>query len=246
MTAVPARSTAQALAVPPPGRSTAPDAPAALEVREAHLSDPLVEPLLAGLSVEYRSRYHDVLSEEQHLAEMAHYGAEEFAPPVGSLVLLLADGDPVAGGAFRRRLEPELGDAARLERPGTRDADGVPAVPTAELKRIWTHVAHRRRGLARRVLAELELRARDLGYPRLYLTTGPRQPEAAALYRAAGYTPLTAAAAREPAGQTGGAPGGPSVSSRGAEPFGPPPTSRAPFEPFPFEPFPFEKWLTTP
>ncbi|MFC8796504.1 GNAT family N-acetyltransferase [Promicromonospora sp. NPDC057138] len=205
---------------------TSAETPPALEVREAHLSDPLVEPLLAGLSVEYRSRYHDVLTEEQHRAEMAHYGAEEFASPVGSLVLLLQDGEPVAGGAFRRRLEPELGEPARLARADTRDADGVPVVPTAELKRIWTHADHRRRGLARRVLAELEARARDLGYPRLYLTTGPRQPEAAALYRAAGYTPLTAAAAGEPASL---APGGP-----------------VPFEPVPFEPFPFEKWLTAP
>ncbi|PUB25300.1 acetyltransferase (GNAT) family protein [Promicromonospora sp. AC04] len=187
----------------------------ALEVREVHLSDPLVEPLLAGLSVEYRSRYHDLLTEEQHRAEMAHYAAEEFAPPVGSLVLLLEDGEPVAGGAFRRRLEPELGEAARLARADVRDVDGVPVIPTAELKRIWTHAAHRRRGLARRVLAELEARARDLGYPRLYLTTGPRQPEAAALYRSTGYTPLSAAAAgdSDPAGEQ------------------------------PFSPLPFEKWL---
>lgn len=187
----------------------------ALEVREVHLSDPLVEPLLAGLSVEYRSRYHDLLTEEQHRAEMAHYAAEEFAPPVGSLVLLLEAGEPVAGGAFRRRLEPELGDTTRLARADARDVDGVPVIPTAELKRIWTHAAHRRRGLARRVLAELEARARDLGYPRLYLTTGPRQPEAAALYRSTGYTPLSVAAAGEndPAGEQ------------------------------PFSPLPFEKWL---
>ncbi|WP_369373334.1 GNAT family N-acetyltransferase [Promicromonospora sp. Populi] len=192
---------------------------AALEVRDVHLSDPLVEPLLAGLSVEYRTRYHDLLTEEQHRAEMTHYAAEEFAPPVGALVLLLEDGEPVAGGAFRRRLEPERGDVARLARADARDADGVPVVPTAELKRIWTHAAHRRRGLARRVLAELEARARDLGYPRLYLTTGPRQPEAAALYRSTGYTPLSAAAAGESA------------------------TAGQPSSPPPFEPFPFEKWL---
>lgn len=196
----------------------------ALEARDVHLTDPLVEPLLAGLSVEYRSRYHDVLTEEQHRAEMAHYAAEEFAPPVGALVLLLERGEAVAGGAFRRRREPELGDAARLARADARDADGAPAVRTAELKRIWTHAAHRRRGLARRVLAELETRARDLGYPRIYLTTGPRQPEAAALYRAAGYTPLTAAAAGEATGTAGPA---------GSAPAGQPP----------FEPFPFEKWL---
>ncbi|GAA2226198.1 hypothetical protein GCM10010413_21580 [Promicromonospora sukumoe] len=195
-------------------------APLPVEVRDVHLSDPLVEPLLAGLSAEYRARYHDLLDEEQHRAEMARYAAEEFAPPVGGLVLLLADGEPVAGGAFRRRLEPELGEAARLARADARDADGVPAVPTAELKRIWTHDAHRRQGLARRVLTELEARARDLGYPRLYLTTGPRQPEAAGLYRSAGYTPLSPAAAGEPAD--------PAAAEQ------------------PFGPLPFEKWLTTP
>ncbi|MFI9489808.1 GNAT family N-acetyltransferase [Promicromonospora sp. NPDC052451] len=207
----------------PPTATTAPRPPGrgpVAEVRDVHLSDPLVEPLLAGLSAEYRARYHDLLTEEQHRAEMAHYAAAEFAPPVGSLVLLLEDGEPVAGGAFRRRLEPELGEDARLERPGTRDAGGVPVVPTAELKRIWTHAAHRRRGLARRVLGELEARARDLGYPRLYLTTGPRQPEAAALYRSAGYRPLTAAAAGEPVA---------TPDLVGDVPFGP---------------LPFEKWLT--
>ncbi len=201
---------------------TSTEASPALEVRDVRLSDPLVEPLLAGLSVEYRSRYHDLLTEEQHRAEMAHYAAEEFAPPVGSLVLLLEDGEPVAGGAFRRRLEPELGEAARLARADARDADGVPVIPTAELKRIWTHEAHRRRGLARSVLAELEARARALGYSRLYLTTGPRQPEAAGLYRATGYTALSAAAAGEPADPT---------------------DPQTPFSPLPFEPFPFEKWL---
>jgi predicted GNAT superfamily acetyltransferase len=55
---------------------------------------------------------------------------------------------------------------------------------------MWTAAAHRRRGLARRVLAELEDRAAARGYTRMYLTTGPRQPEAKALYLAAGWTPL--------------------------------------------------------
>jgi polar amino acid transport system permease protein len=40
------------------------------------------------------------------------------------------------------------------------------------------------------VLAELERTAAAAGYRRLYLTTGPRQPEAKGLYLAAGYTPL--------------------------------------------------------
>jgi GNAT superfamily N-acetyltransferase len=163
---------------------------ARLQVRAVRLHDPLVGPLLDGLAHEYSTRYTGVLTPAQLRDELEHYGAQEFAPPDGELVLVLEDGRPVAGGAFRRRTEPEHGDPALLARPGTRDAAGAPAVPTAELKRIWTHAEHRRRGLARVVLTELEQRAADRGYPRLYLTTGPRQPEAVGLYLAAGYTAL--------------------------------------------------------
>ena len=44
--------------------------------------------------------------------------------------------------------------------------------------------------IVRGVLTELEQRAAARGYTRIHLTTGPRQPEAVALYLAAGYTPL--------------------------------------------------------
>jgi len=160
------------------------------EVRSVALGDPLVRPLLDELSREYWTRYRRVLTAEQLREEMEHYPAQDFAPPHGGLVVVLDDGATVAGGAFRRRTEPELGDPARLARPGTRRRDGTPAVRTAELKRIWTRSTHRRRGLARVVLAELERRAVERGYRRLYLTTGPRQPEAAGLYLATGYAPL--------------------------------------------------------
>ena len=162
----------------------------ALEVRSVSMHDPLVRPLIDELSQEYWSRYQRVLTAEQLREEMEHYPAQDFAAPHGELVLVLEQGEPVAGGAFRRRTEPELGETARLARASARRADGTPAVRTAELKRIWTHSAHRRRGLARVVLADLERRAVGRGYRRLYLTTGPRQPEAAGLYLATGYTPL--------------------------------------------------------
>lgn len=127
------------------------------------MSDPLVEPLLRELGDEYSSRYGN----DAH-AELARYPAEEFTAAYGGvLLLLLESGEPVAGGAFRRY-----------------DAD------TAELKRIWTHSAHRRRGLACRVVDELERAAGARGYRRIQLTTGPRQPEARGLYLATGYTPL--------------------------------------------------------
>jgi GNAT superfamily N-acetyltransferase len=136
--------------------------PAGITVVEASVGDALVEPLLRELGEEYSTRY----GKDAH-AELARYPAAEFAPPHGVLLLLLEDGSPVAGGAYRRF------DAA-----------------TAELKRIWTHSAHRRRGLARQVVGELEARAARQGYRRVYLTTGPRQPEARNLYLATGYVPL--------------------------------------------------------
>ncbi|NYV74467.1 GNAT family N-acetyltransferase [Streptomyces sp. UH6] len=127
------------------------------------VSDPRVRPLLEELRAEYSGRYGGDAGEE-----LGRHPDEEFAPGRdGLLILLLQDGETVAGGAFRRY-------------------DAV----TAELKRIWTHSVHRRRGLARRVVAALEREAGLLGYRRIVLTTGPRQPEARALYLATGYTPL--------------------------------------------------------
>ncbi len=52
---------------------------------------------------------------------------------------------------------------------------------------MWTHPHYRRRGLAVRVLDALEDGACEAGYVRLILETGPRQPEAEALYAARGY-----------------------------------------------------------
>ena len=52
---------------------------------------------------------------------------------------------------------------------------------------MWTHPDYRRRGLAWRVLAALEEAASAAGYRRLILETGPRQPEAAAMYARRGY-----------------------------------------------------------
>ncbi|WP_456825113.1 GNAT family N-acetyltransferase [Cellulomonas sp. P5_E12] len=163
---------------------------AQLTVASFGLLDEAVRPMLDELAHEYSSRYGDRFGVDALREELERYPAHQFAAPDGALILLLEDDVAVAGGAFRLRAEPELGDAARLTRPGTRDFDGLPTVRTAEYKRIWTHSAHRRRGLSRRVLAELETRAVEAGYERLYLTTGPRQPEAAALYLATGFTPL--------------------------------------------------------
>ncbi|MDP5228598.1 MULTISPECIES: GNAT family N-acetyltransferase [Arthrobacter] len=138
-----------------------------LDVVHVGLDDPRVKPLLDELAVEYNTRYGDFFSAAGAQEELSRYPASEFEPPHGALLILQQGAETVAGGAFRRYNER-----------------------TAEFKRIWTHSAHRRKGLARRVLVELEQAARERGYERIYLTTGPRQPEAKGLYLATGYTPL--------------------------------------------------------
>ncbi|MEB0268073.1 GNAT family N-acetyltransferase, partial [Cryobacterium sp. 10I5] len=61
---------------------------------------------------------------------------------------------------------------------------------TAEVKRLWTSPDHRRKGYAAAVLGALEDLARELGYSRLRLETGYKQPEALAMYRSLGYTEI--------------------------------------------------------
>ena len=130
-----------------------------------HQDDPLASPMLDDLQAEYSSRYGASAGPEY--ANLRAYPGGEFAPPDGVLVVVVSDGVPVAGGAFRRY------DSS-----------------TAESKRIWTAATHRRRGYGRLVVAELERIALQRGYTRVYLTTGWRQPEAVALYLAMGYTAL--------------------------------------------------------
>ncbi|MEU6713660.1 GNAT family N-acetyltransferase [Nonomuraea sp. NPDC046802] len=60
---------------------------------------------------------------------------------------------------------------------------------TGELKRMYVTPGHRGRGIARSLLTALEDLARGLGYERLRLATGLRQPEAIALYEKCAYTP---------------------------------------------------------
>jgi GNAT superfamily N-acetyltransferase len=127
--------------------------------------DPLAEPLLAELALEYASRYRAPV--ESVSKWLRTYPAHEFAPPDGALLIGLRDGLPVTGGAFRRF-----------------DDD------TAELKRIWTDSRYRRRGFARALLVELEAAIVVRGYRRIYLTTGDKQPEAEELYLSTGYVRL--------------------------------------------------------
>ncbi|WP_241979998.1 GNAT family N-acetyltransferase [Cryobacterium glaciale] len=135
-------------------------------------TDPLALPLVAELSREYDERYglNDGIPSS---AELSRYPARRFQPiDGGAFLLLVENGRAVAGGAFMR----------------AEDNDACPDT-AVEVKRVWTHSAHRRRGLARQVMAELEAEAGRRGIRSIVLTTGARQPEAVALYRSLGYEP---------------------------------------------------------
>ncbi|MBO9687608.1 MAG: GNAT family N-acetyltransferase [Mitsuaria chitosanitabida] len=133
-------------------------------------ADPRAQPLIAALAVEYQTRYEDLyrIDGESAEIELKRYAPALFTPAGGGqFLLLLRDGEAIAGGAFKRHPDPR----------------------TAEFKRIWTDRRFRRQGLAGRVLAELEAHAVRQGYERIFLTTGCRQPEAVGLYLRHGYTP---------------------------------------------------------
>jgi ribosomal protein S18 acetylase RimI-like enzyme len=132
--------------------------------------DPLARPLFDELVYEYSSRYAGLIDKDDIAKELKRYPDEAFAAPKGAFVLLLRHGVAIAGGAFMPHTDPR----------------------TTEFKRIWASRYHRRQGLARRVLIELEAQAVRQGYERVYLGTGPRQPEAIALYQNNGYTLLSA------------------------------------------------------
>ncbi|MDQ3857807.1 MAG: GNAT family N-acetyltransferase [Actinomycetota bacterium] len=115
--------------------------------------------LLADYYAEVARRYPDWSPSKGSTAS-----ADEMSPPAGRFLVAYVDGWPVGCGTVRR-----FDDA------------------TAEIKRMYVRPSRRGRGVARRLLAELEAAALEIGYTRLVLDTGERMPEAQALYRSSGY-----------------------------------------------------------
>lgn len=128
---------------------------------------PEAQSVLDGLIEEYGIRYGANSRPGGSRSEIDRYPSQAFAPPLGNFLLLVRNGETIAGGAFMSHDDE-----------------------TAEIKRIWTRSDLRRQGLARRIMVELENNAAELGYKRTYLSTGFRQPEAVALYMSLGYRPL--------------------------------------------------------
>ena len=89
--------------------------------------------------------------------------------PRSVFLIARVDGEPTGCGALRR-----IDDT------------------TAEIKRMYVAPTGRRRGIARRILAELERAAAEFGYRAVRLETGIYQAEAIALYESSGYRRIPA------------------------------------------------------
>lgn len=131
-----------------------------------HPHDARLEPVLKELVRDYHERYGDIEGHDAH-AEVYDGTAETFLEANRGAFVALIDGDTVIATGGIRHLDEA----------------------TAEFKKIWAHPDRRGQGLARRMLEKLEEVSRDLGYEKVYLMTGPRQPEADRLYQRSGYTP---------------------------------------------------------
>ena len=64
------------------------------------------------------------------------------------------------------------------------------APDTMEVKRMYTLPEYRGKGIAKKILAELERWADEMSYAKCILETGKRQPEAIALYTKSRYKPI--------------------------------------------------------
>lgn len=136
-----------------------------LHVIHTETTEPAAVALIAGALSEAAAR-----AGLEAIADFDGPSRSGFDPWLGGAVVVLAEhGQTVAGGALRRY-----------------DSN------TAEIDWLWTRPDRRRRGMARRVLHELEEAALWRHYRRLYAVTGPGRAEARALLNSSGYSPLGA------------------------------------------------------
>jgi GNAT superfamily N-acetyltransferase len=137
--------------------------PADLRIEQLPISHPDAQLLVEAVQQEYVVRYGG--------RDRTPMRASELEPPYGAFYVGYRDARPVMTGAWRFRA-----DVTRL---GARRP--------AEVKRMYVAPEGRRQGLARLMLAHLEATARTAGADVMILETGTAQPEAMALYEAAGY-----------------------------------------------------------
>jgi len=134
---------------------------ASINICRVELLSPEAQQLILALNAELEDRY------PEEGANFFHLDVDEVAEGRGGFFVARMADEPVGCGAVRC-IEP-----------------GV-----AEIKRMYVAPRARGRRVGRQILDALEAEARRLGVTRLVLETGPRQPEAIALYRRAGFVEI--------------------------------------------------------
>lgn len=151
------------------GAAAGPGSETGVRILATDWHDRLATELRAEQEAELQRRYADVLAVRE-------------VPALAPL-----DGQRTLGFwiAEDTRTGEALGCAA-LQRPDpvTESADGY---RSAEVKRVYVRAASRGRGIATHLMAAVRAAAAGFGCDRLILSTGPRQPEAAGLYRRLGW-----------------------------------------------------------
>ncbi len=132
-----------------------------VELRQTNLASPCAQHLIGQLNAELTERY------PEEGANFFHLGEEEVAEGRGGFFAAYSEDTPIGCGAVR------------IIEPGV-----------AEFKRMYVAPAVRGQGVGRRIVEALEQESRRLGAHRIVLETGPRQPEAIALYARAGFAEI--------------------------------------------------------
>lgn len=129
-------------------------------LKRTPFTDAVAQALCEEVQAEYTRRYG---GGDDTLIEL-----DDFDPPNGDFIVAFdAEGTPLGCGGWRAH----------------EGAD-------AEMKRVYVRESARRRGLAKLIVAAIEASAAEAVRERVVLETGPRQPEAIAMYRALGYRPV--------------------------------------------------------
>jgi putative acetyltransferase len=130
-------------------------------IKRHELHSPVAQELIRALNAELESRY------PEDGANFFRLDADEVREGHGAFLVADLNGDPIGCGAVRR-IEPLV----------------------AEVKRMYVAPRARGLGVGRQIVAALEAEAVRLGATRLVLETGPRQPEAIAVYLRAGFVEI--------------------------------------------------------
>lgn len=137
------------------------------------LPTPTDDPVAARLLTDYFTSRALGFTTHPGGYRIAHPDPALFTPPDGVFLVVEDDGRAVGCGGVRR-------------------IDDVDGLPTFEVKHVWIEEGSRGRGWSRRLMSELEERAREWGAELIVLDTNESLVAAQSLYRTSGYEETSA------------------------------------------------------